>query len=42
MAVSLVKGQRISLAKKDGSTLTQVIMGLGWDAKKTGGFFWLR
>jgi len=39
MGVNLVKGQRISLTKKDGSTLTQVIMGLGWDAKKTGGFF---
>lgn len=39
MAVNLVKGQRISLAKKDGSTLTQVVMGLGWDAKKSRGFF---
>lgn len=39
MAISLVKGQRISLAKGDGSSLSKVVMGLGWDAKKKGGFF---
>ncbi|MDR2137471.1 MAG: TerD family protein, partial [Synergistaceae bacterium] len=37
MAVSLEKGQRISLEKEAGKTLTRVVMGLGWDAKK--GFF---
>lgn len=39
MAVSLAKGQKISLEKTDGGTLARVIMGLGWDAKKKGGFF---
>lgn len=38
MAVSLTKGQKISLEKSAGTTLSRVIMGLGWDAKKTGGF----
>ena len=38
MAVSLSKGQKISLEKTTGSTLARVIMGVGWDAKKTGGF----
>lgn len=37
MTVNLQKGQKISLAKEAGKTLTQIIMGLGWDAKKTGG-----
>lgn len=38
MAVNLVKGQKISLAKESGGTLSQVVMGLGWDAvqKKKG------
>jgi len=37
MSVSLIKGQRISLAK-EGGALTKVTMGLGWDAvqKKKG------
>ncbi len=39
MALSLSKGQKISLEKTAGTTLTRVIMGLGWDAKKTGGLF---
>jgi tellurium resistance protein TerZ len=39
MAISLEKGQKISLEKEAGGTLTKIIMGLGWDAKKTGGFF---
>jgi tellurium resistance protein TerZ len=35
MPVSLTKGQKISLEKESGGgNLTQVIMGLGWDAKK--------
>ncbi|NOS88507.1 MAG: TerD family protein [Methylococcaceae bacterium] len=37
MAISLQKGQKISLAKESGGTLSKVIMGLGWDAKKSGG-----
>lgn len=39
MSISLQKGQKISLAKEGGATLTKVVMGLGWDAKKKGGFF---
>lgn len=41
MAVSLTKGQRISLTKSNGGSLTKVRMGLGWDpapAKKSGFF----
>lgn len=38
MSVSLSKGQKISL-EKGGSGLKEVVMGLGWDAKETGGFF---
>ncbi|MCL2742449.1 MAG: TerD family protein [Planctomycetaceae bacterium] len=34
MAVSLVKGQKISLEKKSGAVLSQIKMGLGWDAAK--------
>lgn len=37
MAVSLTKGQKISLEKEAGGSLTKVIMGLGWDAVKRGG-----
>jgi tellurium resistance protein TerZ len=37
MAVTLTKGQKISLDKEAGGTLTKVIMGLGWDAAKRGG-----
>ncbi len=39
MAVNLQKGQKISLEKEAGGTLTKVIMGLGWDAVKSKGFF---
>ncbi|ROO86326.1 tellurium resistance protein TerZ [Actinocorallia herbida] len=39
MAVSMVKGQRISLEKPGGGGLTKVRMGLGWDAIKKKGFF---
>jgi len=38
MSVSLSKGQKVSLAKRDGGTLTRVRMGLGWDAMKKKGF----
>lgn len=43
MAVSLQKGQKISLEKEAGGALTQVKMGLGWDMagatkEKSGGF----
>ena len=43
MAVSLQKGQKISLSKEAGGTLTQVKLGLGWDVAqgpqdKKGGF----
>ncbi|MDR3109803.1 MAG: TerD family protein [Planctomycetaceae bacterium] len=37
MAISLIKGQKISLAKEGGSGLTKVAMGLGWDAAKPKG-----
>ena len=39
MTVNLQKGQKISLAKEAGGTLTRVTMGLGWDAVKSKGFF---
>lgn len=39
MAVNLTKGQKISLEKEAGGTLTKVIMGLGWDAVKSKGIF---
>jgi tellurium resistance protein TerZ len=39
MSVSLSKGQRVSLTKGGGQTLTQVRMGLGWDAVKKKGLF---
>ena len=39
MSVSLSKGQNVSLSKSIGGTLTQVRMGLGWDAVKKKGFF---
>jgi len=38
MSVSLQKGQKISLDKEAGTTLTKITMGLGWDAIKKGGF----
>jgi stress response protein SCP2 len=37
--VSLTKGQRVSLRKQDGSVLTVVRMGLGWDPIKRRGLF---
>ena len=40
MSISLQKGQKINLTKSDGSKLTKLMVGLGWDAAKTeGGFF---
>ncbi|MDR1607630.1 MAG: TerD family protein [Deltaproteobacteria bacterium] len=36
MAISLVKGQKISLEKESGGGLAKVIMGLGWDPVKSG------
>lgn len=41
MAISLQKGQKISLEKEAGQSLTRVVMGLGWDAAKKGGLFGL-
>ena len=41
MAISLEKGQKISLAKEAGGELSSVVMGLGWDAAKKKGFFGL-
>lgn len=38
MSVNLVKGQRISLEKEAGGSLSKVFMGLGWDVAKKGGF----
>ncbi len=35
MALSLAKGQKISLDKEAGSALTRVIMGLGWDVAQS-------
>lgn len=37
MAINLQKGQKISLSKESGGALSKVIMGLGWDSKKSGG-----
>jgi tellurium resistance protein TerZ len=39
MAVSLQKGQKISLEKEAGGALSRVTMGLGWDVAKAKGFF---
>ena len=40
MAVNLQKGQKINLKKADGSKLSKIMVGLGWEAaeKKGGGF----
>ncbi len=41
MAISLSKGQRVSLEKETGKKLDRIIMGLGWDVrqKEKKGFF---
>ncbi len=39
MSVNLSKGQTVSLTKQGGGSLSQVRMGLGWDAMKKKGLF---
>ncbi len=41
MSINLSKGQKISLEKEAGGSLTKIIMGLGWDVvqSKSKGFF---
>lgn len=39
MGVNLTKGQTVSLVKESGGSLSQVRMGLGWDAIKKKGLF---
>ncbi|MBQ6759196.1 MAG: TerD family protein [Selenomonadaceae bacterium] len=40
MAISLQKGQKVSLKKSDGKKLSKLMVGLGWDAaQQKGGFF---
>lgn len=39
MAISLTKGQKLNLSKNDGTVLSQVRLGLGWDPIKTRGLF---
>ncbi|MFJ9781475.1 TerD family protein [Amycolatopsis sp. NPDC101161] len=42
MTVTLSKGERVSLTKAGGQTLTRVRMGLGWDAMRKRGLFGTR
>jgi len=39
MTINLTKGNSINLTKSDGSALTRVRMGLGWDVAKSKGLF---
>ncbi len=39
MSVNMTKGQKVSLAKRGGGSLSLVRMGLGWDAVKKRGMF---
>ncbi len=39
MALNLTKGQKISLTKNDGSSLSKVFLGVGWDVAQSKGFF---
>ena len=39
MAVNLQKGQKINLKKSDGSALSNIMVGLGWDAAESKGGF---
>lgn len=39
MSIDLSKGQKIELKKSDGTSLSKVMMGLGWDAVDNRGFF---
>ena len=42
MAISLQKGQKIDLHKKDGSQLTNLMVGLGWkEVQQKGGLLGL-
>jgi tellurium resistance protein TerZ len=41
MAISLVKGQRISLEKEGGAGLSKIAMGLGWDVARPKGLWGL-
>lgn len=42
MAISLQKGQKIDLQKKDGSQLTNILVGLGWkEVQQSGGLLGL-
>ncbi|MDR1484176.1 MAG: TerD family protein [Planctomycetaceae bacterium] len=41
MAISLVKGQKISLEKEGGNGLSKIAMGLGWDVARPKGIFGL-
>lgn len=38
-SINLSKGNKIELKKADGSSLTKIMMGLGWDEAKKGGLF---
>lgn len=37
MSLSLVKGQKLSLKKGDGTALAKIILGLGWDISRAAG-----
>lgn len=39
MSVNLQKGQKVDLRKGNGDVLRKVVVGLGWDEVKRGGFF---
>ncbi|WP_338847989.1 TerD family protein [Massilia sp. W12] len=39
MSINLSKGQKISLNKEAGSSLSKVVMGLGWDGVQSRGLF---
>ena len=39
MSVNLQKSQKVDLRKNNGDSLRKVIVGLGWDEVKRGGFF---
>jgi tellurium resistance protein TerZ len=39
VTINMTKGQKLSLTKRDGGTLTLVRMGLGWDVAKKRGLF---
>ena len=39
MSITLLKGQSIPLTNQEGQLLTQITIGLGWDAKNKKGYF---